>query len=105
MTPDDERRRYSDLVLERLEEQSSKTLEMISEIREKQGVIAIKINGIEIQTNRTNGRVSDIEDENITRDAWINETKGSFKIVCWIVAVFGVAIIGTWVDLWLKGRG
>lgn len=91
---DEERRRKSDEDLSRFEGKLDAILSTQSDMHAKQEVIRSKVDRIESETIKTNGRVTRLED-------WKSTKNGQLSIICWIVAVLSTAMVGAWVKvLW-----
>lgn len=88
----EERRRENDKTLDRLESKIDKLVSVQSDMHSKQEVIKSKVERIETETIKTNGRVTKVE-------AWQNTKNGELRIICWIVGVFVAAVIGAWVKI------
>lgn len=85
----DERRRQSDYDLERFEEKIDRILETQSNMFAKQEVIKSKVERIEHETIKTNGRVSSLEE-------WKNIKNGQFSLICWVIGIIAAALAGAW---------
>lgn len=90
----EERRRQADHILDELKQISKETAQTVNEIYTNQAVIKEKVERIEKETIKTNGRVTSLE-------TWKNTKNGEFKIICWLSAVVVTALIGAWVKILL----
>jgi hypothetical protein len=88
----EERRRNSDHVLDELKESAKSISHTVNQIYTKQEVIKEKVERIERETIKTNGRVTNLE-------SWRDNKTGEFRIICWISAVLVTAVIGAWVKI------
>lgn len=92
MSEFEERRRASDRVLDKIDGKIDKIFSVQSDMHAKQEVIKSKVERIESETIKTNGRVTRLE-------TWQNTKKGSDKIICMIVIIVATAVVGAWVKL------
>ena len=90
----EERRRSSDNVLDELKEHAKEISSIVHSIHTNQAIIKEKVERIERETIKTNGRVSSLE-------TWRDTKNGEFRIICWISAVIVTAVIGAWVKILL----
>lgn len=90
----EERRRQADHVLDELKELSKETANTVNQIYTNQAVIKEKVERIEKETIKTNGRVTSLE-------TWKNQQIGSSKVICWAVGIVFAAVVGAWVKIML----
>lgn len=96
---DEERRRKSDEALYRFEGKLDAILHTQSDMHAKQEVIRTKVEVIEAETKKTNGRVTKLEDGCVEMNRWKDIKTGELKVVSWILGVIIVALIGAWVKV------
>lgn len=90
----EERRRQADHILDELKELSNETSKTVNNIYANQAVIKEKVERIERETIKTNGRVTSLE-------TWKNQQIGSSRVICWAVGIVFAAVVGAWVKIML----
>lgn len=88
----EERRRQNDHVLDELKNLGKETSKVVNEIYANQAVIKEKVERIEKETIKTNGRVTSLE-------TWKNQQVGSSKVICWAISIIFAAVVAAWVKL------
>lgn len=88
----EERRRTSDEALSRFEGKLDAIISTQANMHAKQEVIRSKVERIETETIKTNGRVTAVE-------KWQNTKTGEFRIICWMIAIVAGAVVGAWVKV------
>lgn len=91
----EERRRQSDKALDEFGKILKDTAKTVNEIHTNQAVIKEKVERIEKETIKTNGRVTKVE-------AWQNTKNGEFKIIYWAVGVVFASVVAAWVKIVIK---
>lgn len=92
---EEDRRRNSDKAIEELKALLQDTSRVVQTIHTNQALIKQKVENIDVQTTRTNGRVTALE-------SWRDVKSGEFRIVCWVVAVVVVALVGAYANIFIR---
>ena len=92
MPDNEERRRESDKVLNRLESKIDRLVDVQTDMYAKQAVISSVLSTVKDETTKTNGRVTNLE-------SWRDTKNGESKVICWAVGVVFAAVVAAWIKL------